>query len=409
MKVWFKYLLGIALGLIAAFIIPFNNAKGMEILSFITNLFVHFGRYILIPLIFFTAIISVNKLRTSRLFLKTSIWTVAIIIISTLIVTLIGTLSIVSFKLPRIPITVEIAPEIVEIDVKGMLMSLFPDSAFMALSEGSFLLVVFLFACLIGWASASDSTLFRPVYNLTDSLSQLFYNIMSFFTEIMSVFSIAIMANWLVTSRETLASGIFTPMIVMFIIDFAILVGIIYPIIIRYVCRDKHPYRVLFASIAPFMLAFISGDSNLALSLNLRHGKESLGIKRRVNGFSQPLFSIFARGGSALVSVVAFFLIWRSYSSLPIKMGDIMLVFTVAFGFSFLLGGFPTGGAYILLTILCAKYGRGFETSFVLIKPATVILCSFAALFDTATAMFGSYIVGMKTNMVERHSVLNFI
>lgn len=409
MKLWIKYLLGIALGIIAAIIIPFNSAKGIEVLAFLSQLFIRFGRYILVPLIFITAVVSVNKLRTSRLMLKTSVWTVSIIIISSLLLTAIGVISIVLFKLPRIPITVDIAPEVEAIDIKGILLSLFPESAVQALNEGSFLLVAFLFAFLIGWASASDSTIFRPVYNLADSLSQLFYNISSFFSEILSVFSIAIMANWLVQSRETLASGIFGPMIAMFAVDFIILVGIIYPIIIRYVCHEKHPYRVLFASLAPFMLAFISGDSNLSVALNIRHGKESLGIKRRVNGFTYPLFSIFARGGSALVSVVGFFLIWRSYSSLPIKFGDIMLVATAAFLFSFLLGGFPTGGAYLMLTILCARYGRGFETSFILLRPATVILCSFAALFDTATAMFGSYIVGMKTNMVERHSVLNFI
>ena len=220
---------------------------------------------------------------------------------------------------------------------------------------------------------------------------------------------VAIVCKWTITYFDTLASGIFTPLIIMLLIDFVILVGVIYPIIIRYVCHEKNPYRVLFASIAPFMLSFVSGDSNLSLALNIRHGKESLGIKRRIGGYTYPLFSIFARGGSALVSVIGFFLIWRSYSSLPIRMGDILLISSIAFGCSFLLGAFPTGGAYILLTILCAKYGRGFETSFLLLKPATAILCSFAALFDTATAMFGSYIVAMRTEMVERHSVLNFI
>lgn len=409
MKLWIKYLLGIILGIIAALILPVYNAKGVEILGFLTDLFIKFGRYILVPLIFATGIISVNKLRSSGLMLKTTVWTAAIIVLSSLLLTVIGVLSIALFKLPRIPITVDTASEIATIDIKNLLLSIFPDSAAKALTEGSFLLVVFVFAFLVGWASASDSTIFRPVYSLADSLSQLFYNIMTFFTEIMSVLSIAIMTNWVVSSREAFASGIFTPMIMMLLVDFIIVVAVIYPIIIRYVCHDRHPYRVLFASVAPFMLSFISGDSNLALTLNIRHGKESLGIKRRVNGFTYPLFSIFARGGSALVSVIGFFLIWRSYSSLKIKVDTMFLIGLVAFAYSFILGGFPTGGAYILLTILCSKYGRGFETSFLLLKPASVILCSFAALFDTATAMFGSYIVGIKTKMIEHHSVLNFI
>ena len=67
------------------------------------------------------------------------------------------------------------------------------------------------------------------------------------------------------------------------------------------------------------------------------------------------------------------------------------------------------GGAFILLTILCEKYGKGFETSFLLLSPASLIICSFATLFDTVTAMFGSYIVAVKTKNIEHHKAINFI
>ncbi len=69
----------------------------------------------------------------------------------------------------------------------------------------------------------------------------------------------------------------------------------------------------------------------------------------------------------------------------------------------------PTGGAFILLTILCNKYARGFETSYLLLQPASLIMGSFATLLDTVTAMFGSYIVAVKTKMVEHHTIKHFI
>jgi Na+/H+-dicarboxylate symporter len=298
-----------------------------------------------------------------------------------------------------------------DLGIKNMILSLFPFSAFDALKEGSFLLVTFLFGALIGWESAVnvETTLFKPVFSLADSLSKLFYNIAVFFTEVMSVLCIAIMCNWTLSFKSIIMTGIYTPMIIMFLVDLILVVGVIYPLIIRYLCHDPHPYRVLYASIAPAFLSLISGDANLVLPLTIRHGKESLGIRRRCGGFSFPLFSIFARGGSALVTTIGFILIWRSYSSLSIPFVDILWIFAVSFGLSFLLGGIPSGGAFILLTILCTKYARGFETSFLLLKPAALIICSFATVFDTITAMFGTYIVAVKTKMIEHHRIQHFI
>lgn len=157
------------------------------------------------------------------------------------------------------------------------------------------------------------------------------------------------------------------------------------------------------------ILAFIGGDSNVVFPLSNRHAFESLGIRRRSRGFSLPLFSIFARGGSALVATISFILIWRSYSSLSIPFTDILWIFGMAFGLSFLLGGLPSGGAFILLTILCEKYARGFETSFLLLKPAAPIICSFATLFDALTSIVGSYIVAVKTKTIEHHTIQHFI
>ena len=409
MKVWIKYLIGVALGVVAAFILPRGNAVGVETVTFLTELFIRIGRYLVIPLLFTTAIISINKLRTSKLLWKTTGLTFLIVVVSSLILTAVGLISILLVKLPRIPITVDVATEIYHLDVKGLILSLFPYSGFEALREGSFLLVCLVFAFVIGWESASEETAFKPVFALADSLSNLFYNIANFITEIMAVLAIAIACYWTINFRSVIEPGIYTSMIIMFVVDFVIVAGIIYPLIIHFVCHDPHPYKVLYASIAPMVLSFFSGDSNLVIPLANRHLRESLGIRRRCRGFTYPIFSIFARGGAALVSTISFILIWCSYSSLSIPVTDILWIFGISFGLSFLLGGIPSGGAFILLTIMCDRYAKGFETSFLLLKPASLVICSFAALFDTLTAMVGSYIVAVKTKMIEHHSITHFI
>ncbi len=409
MKVWIKYLLGIVLGVVAAFILPLNNAVVVDILAFLSDLFIRFGRYIVVPLVFVTTIISINKLRTSKMTFKTFFWTFVVIISSSVILALIGLLSVLIVKLPRIPITVDTVAPVSGLNIKGLVLSLFPDSAFEAVAEGSFLLVSILFAILIGWESASEQTVFRPIFSFFESCSKLFYNIASFFTEILSVCMVALTCNWLITFRTIIGTGIYTPMILMFLCDFIIVIGIIYPLIIRYVCHDPHPYRVLYASLAPMFLGFISGDSNLVLPLSIRHGKESLGIRRRCSGITYPFFSIFARGGTSLVVIISFILIWRSYSSLSIPLNDIIWILFISLGSSFLLGGIPSGGSFVLLTIICSSYGKGFETSFLLLQPASLIICSFAALFDVVTSMFGSYIVAVKTKSIEHHKIQHFI
>ena len=409
MKVWIKYLIGIALGVVSALVLPLDGAKSSEVLGFLTQLFINFGRYLVIPIVFSSVIVSICKLRSSKLILKTTIWTFSIIVISSLLLTLVGLLAISIVKLPRIPITIDGAPELVNINLKSLILSLFPLSAFDSLTEGSFLLFSFVFAFLIGWECASEESTYRPIFSFVDALSKLFYNIAVFFTEIMSIFIIAAVCNWTITFKSLLLTGIYTPLIIMLLCTLIFIIGIVYPVIIRYVCHDPHPYKVLFASVAPMLLAFFSTDSNLVLPMNIRHGKESLGIRRRCSGFTYPLFSVFARGGSSLVATICFILIWRSYSSLNMPFADVMWIFFASFGLSFLLGGIPSGGVFILLTILCEAYGQGFETSFHLLKPASLIICSFSTVFDVATAMFGSYIVAVKTKMIEHHTVQHFI
>ena len=314
MKVWIKYLIGVALGVLAAFILPTENAAFANAIAFLTELFIRIGRYVVVPLLFTSAIVAVCKLRTSKLLLKTTGLTFLIIIASSLILTLVGLASILIVKLPRIPITVDVATEAFSLDVKGMVLSLFPYSGFEALREGSFLLVCLVFAFIIGWESASEEIAFKPVFALSDSLSNLFYNIANFFTEIMSILCIAIVCYWAMDFRKVIEPGIFTPMVIMFLVDFVIVAGIIYPLILHFVCHDPHPYKVLYASIAPLILSFFSGDSNLVIPLVNRHLRDSLGIRRRCRGFTYPMFAIFARGGSALVTTISFILIWRSYS-----------------------------------------------------------------------------------------------
>ncbi|MCI6179033.1 MAG: cation:dicarboxylase symporter family transporter [Treponema porcinum] len=409
MKLWIKYLIGALFGAVFAFILPLGNEQVAAAVSFVTEIVVRFGRYMVVPVVFFTAVIAFNRLRDTKMLFKTGIWTGGVIVASSLLLTVTGLLSILIVKLPRIPITVETVSESASLGVGDLIKSLLPYSAFETLNNGSFILAAFFFAMLVGTASTADPVLFKPVTQLADSLSKLMYNISVIFTEFLSVGMVAVLCSWTIQFRGVLTSGVFAPLILMLLVDFIFIAGVVYPLIIRYLCHDPHPYRILYASVCSVVTAFFSGDTNLVLQLNMRHGKESLGVRRRINGVVHPLFSIFARGGSALVTAISFIVIWRSYSSLSIPFTDILWITAVSFGISFLLGGFPAGGAFVSISVLCMLYSRGFENGFLLLKPAAPIICSFAAAFDALTAIFGSYIIAVKTKLVEHHGIKHYI
>jgi Na+/H+-dicarboxylate symporter len=409
MKIWLKYLIGAALGIALSFALSQNSDAAKNIISFCAAVVVRIGRYMVIPLVFTGCASAVFVLRDSKKLIKSTAAVFAAIAASSAMLTVFGTISVLAVKLPRIPISVERIAGAPTLGAKAAVESLFPYSAFESLMDGSCLLPAFVFACLIGAACVSDKAKTKPIIALIDSLSNIFYYIASFIMDIMSVGMIAIAFIWARDFGSMLSLGILTPLILLLTADFLILVCILYPLIFFFICKGHHPFRLLYASLAPMLASFFSGDANYTLPFYIRHGTESLGIRRRINGFSFPLFSIFARGGASLVVSVSFIVILRSYSPLAIPAEDIFWIMGVSFGLSFLLCAHSSGGAYIALAVLCTMYGRGFETVYLLLKPAAVIICAYAAVIDAATVMFGSYLVSFKLKMTEHRDLRHFI
>lgn len=409
MKLWIKYVLGIALGIIAAFVLPVSSPALQNAVDFLSDLAIRFGRYTLLPLLFFTVAYAVYKLRTNKMLTKTYLWLAVVLLLSSLLLTLLGLASSLLVRLPRIPIPSEPTPELAAIDVKALLLRLVPYSSFATLHDGAYLLPALIFAALAGAGCASNQTTFKPIITLFEAAAKLCYAIMSFFLEFLMVAMIAVACCWTLKARVTFATGTFVPLTALLLADFVLVAVVIYPLILYIGCKERHPYKVLYASLCPIITAFFSGDANLALLVNLKHGRDSLGIHRRVNGVTYPLFAVFARGGSALVTIICFTMILRSYSKLGFNAGDLLWISSMTFALSFLSCAIPSGGAFVMLTIMCTSYGRGFDDGYQLLRVAAPLCCSFAAAFDAATAMFGSYFVAVKMRAVEHVALKHYV
>lgn len=220
---------------------------------------------------------------------------------------------------------------------------------------------------------------------------------------------IALSVYWTVQFRQMLASHAFTDFIALLLFVFFFIALILYPAIIRLSCGKVNPYRVLYGGIATVLVAFFSGDTNMTLPVLIRHVNENLGIRRRVSSITLPLFSIFGRAGVALTVTVSFIVILKSYSSLGIAAIDMFWLMGIAILLSFFLGRFPLGGAYIALAAVCALYGRGFETGYLILKPAAFFIGSIAAAIDALTALTGTYIIAKKWDQVSNRELRFFI
>jgi len=409
MKIWLKYVLGCLLGIIASAVLPLESASVQKVLSFLTEFAVRFGRFTLLPLLFFSMVVAVFNLRDSNLLLKTTFQTVFMVVMSSFVLVVLALVSAVIIKLPRIPISVEKVTETVNLDIPSRLLQLFPLAGFDSFLDGAYLLPLFVLAGFAGAGCASDKTASKPAVNLFDSLSKVAYAVMSFFIDMLAIGLIAVSCTWFIQFKGVIVSGVFTPLILLLAGNLIVVTLLMYPLIMRFMFKEMHPYRVMYASVSSIIIAFFSGDTNLVLPINIRHAKESLGVKRRLNAVTLPVFSTFARGGSALVTAISFIIILRSYSSLGVSFSDVLWIGLISFILSFFLGAFPVGGTFISLTLLCTLYGRGFDAGYLLLKPMAVILGSFAAAIDAATAMAGSYIIASKMKMTEHRDLKKFI
>lgn len=401
--------MGIVLGIIMALVVPTDMLQSGGILGFFSELAVRSVSFILIPVLFFGITVSVFRLRETKLLLKTVGITALITVASSVLFTMLGLISVFLVRLQRIPISVDRVSQIASLNIQGNILKLFPYSGFESLIDGVYLLPLVLFGVLAGFGCASDKIESKPTITLFESLSKVCYSVMAFFIDIFSIGLIAVSCSWAIEFFQVLSTGIYNGLIIMIASLFILIVVVFYPLVLRLVCKEYHPYRVLFAAVAPMAAAFVSGNSNIALAVNLRHGNESLGIKRKLSSVTMPLFSIFARGGSALVTAISFVIILKSYSSLSIAFIDVLWIAFFSCLCSFCLGALPTGGAYVALTVLCTMYGRGFEAGYLLLRPAAPLLCAFGAAIDAVTMIFGSYITANKLKMTERIDIKYFI
>jgi len=401
MKVWIKLLIGSILGITLGLLAP-ENPRLLEGLVWLEQFVLRIGRYAVIPMLVFVLTIGIYELRHDRQFWPLVLKNCLMIAgISVFIISL-GVLVTMVFPPSRIPILAEEQFEMIRLDIAGNIKELFPYNMFSVLAgDGVFLFPVCVFAFFFGIGLSYDRSYSKPVIALVDSLSHVFYNIALFIIEILGFIMIVLSCYWTIRFQEVLRMNIFHDLILLLGIFAVVLCFGILPLLL-YIIRPKvNPWAVLYGSLGPAITAFFSGDINFSLPVLFSHTRENLGVQRKSSAVSMALLSTFCRAGSAMVAVVAFIVIFKSYSSLGITPAEILSVSIRALAISFLLARHPGDGAYTALAVLCLGYGKGFEAGYLILKPLAFYLIAIGAFIDIMLASFVTYAVARLSGFVE--------
>jgi len=391
MKVWIKLLIGSILGILLGFLVP-EHQRFFESLAWLEQLVLRIGRYAVVPLLVFSLTIGMYELRHDKQFWPFVFKNLLLIAGVSVLVIFIGVFAAYIFPPSRIPILAEEQVEIITLNAADNITELFPWNMLSVLTgEGMYLLPVCVFAFFMAMGLSYDKNYSKSVIFLVDSLSRIFYHIMSFFIETLGFLMIALAAYWAIRFRDVVQAEIYKNLIGMLGVLCVVLVFIVFPLLLLFLKPRVNPWLVLYGNAGPAITAFFSGDMYFSLPVQMRHAKENFGIKRKSNVISLSLFGTFCRAGSAMVAVVAFIVIVNSYSSLGIPVTEIISMSFRALIISFVLARHPGNGAYVALAVLCAGYGRGFEQGYLILKPMAFYLIAAGTFIDVMIASFAAY------------------
>ena len=408
MKIWIKILVGSLLGVALGALLP-AGPKSMELFSFLSRLFIQIGRYVLLPLTFASLAIGAFERRRERLLLPTYGRLVLYLLGATVLLVIVGILTVIIFAPQRIPIPVAQETAMRLPGVKETLLTVFPSNLFQVLvGPGQLLLPLAVLAFLLGLNLAFDLRITTPVVELLDSLNRIFYHLNSLVCELFGFAMIAVAAYFLMTLRQY-DLGMFKQIIMILTIDSGLVVFAVYPLVLYFVGERDNPYKWLYAVIAPALVGFFSGDHYLSVTMLAKHGHENLGVPRRVGSAAYTLVGVFGRAGTPLATAAGFLLVLKSYSTLEVSF--LQVLWTILFTplISLALGSVPGLGAYVALSTLCGIYGRGIQEGYLILKPIAPLLVSYGVLLDVLASAFVSLLVARQEKVWREVDRFDFV
>lgn len=409
MKIWLKLLIGALLGTLLGLLLP-SGARTDGALDLLFELAVRGGRYIFLPLIFFSVPVAVFELYEDKK-LGSILGKAALIsVVSVFAASVLGAAGAFILRPDRIPLVSEVSTVEPLASAGDILLGLFPKNAFQALTAGGDSLApLFILAVILGLAFSFDQAVTKPVIGMFDSLSRILYQINSFFVEILAVFAILAAAHNAREFRTVLELSLYRSLLLTIAAEVLFAVFVLIPCILYFAGGRKNPFRILYGLAGPALAGAVSGDLFFGAGTLAKHGKESLGIRRRSGTLTLPVALILGRAGTALVTSTSFIVVLNSFSNIGLTAKNLLWLLVFVPLSSLLLGSSPGRGPAAALALLSGLYGRGFETGYLLLVQAAVPLLLAGVFLDAIWAGCVSWLTARSEGLAAEREVRRYI
>ncbi len=409
MKIWIRFVLGIAIGVTWGLLtddVEAGSALWERLSAFALDL----GRYMLVPVAFFGTAISVHDLKENHRALATYAKAALCLVVAAAIAVALGLLSVIFVGPAPLPIILEEPPIPSAPSVLEILAMAIPENALSVFSfQTSQLIGAVVFAAFLGATIATDNRYASLLEDIIDGLSRVIYTMNAILVQILGIALIAVATSTVLNIRMLGDQSFFFPIILLTAVAAAVLTLGIYPLLVYLFGGRWNPAPWLLGMIPPALAALISGHLYFAGGTLTYLARENLGVKRQVGGAIVPFALLFARAGSAMVASISFIVVLNSYSGLEVGLGEVLWVAGVSFVLSFGLVAVPGSGVLVLLGMLSAGYAQGLEEAYLILNPAAPILLAIAAYVDVMTAGATVRIVAARERQRTLSDVSDFV
>lgn len=395
MKTWITYTAAIAIGLSATLLLGDLESYG-ALLDTIVPIVRQIGVFILFPVVFvlFTSgIASLRKQKETGVVLSsTLLWSLAttlLLSVATALITLVVPLGLSAGGLEQAAHSPTDIPRI------GQLVPLFvSNNAFEHFTvTGTSLIPIIVVASLCGYALKPDRETIRPAYVVTNSFAEAMLRLSRLFTIIGAVLIMFLAADWF---RFVDVPGLFHGNAAYFTglgIILALALGILLPLLYALFSRFKggNPYRMLFGTLPALLGSGFSGSLLYGTAPLIALSQKNNGVRKRIAGTAIPLYTVFGRGGCAMVATFTLITVIEVSQGVSLPVQTLLLIALFASLFS-LASSFSAGYEVLFIAVMVMRGINpsetvGLETVVLMFLP---FLQAIAMVIDTAIASLGA-------------------
>jgi Na+/H+-dicarboxylate symporter len=408
MKLWLKYCAGILVGAALYLVAPKALFEPTGFLRQGAEIALRIGYYAFLPMLVTGLPLAVMKLFEEKKFWPIARRSFVYFVVSSLIASLLGILVAQIPDIARLPLLADTASTAAQ-GIGQRLVELFPANlGSLSVFSGNLAIPLLLLGLVVGFAMAHDPSAAKPVANLLDSASRIFYTINTFITEVFSVLLIPVTADSLNSLSKSLGNGAFSSFAAVLLLSSTAAVLLI-PLVAYFALGRKNPFPFIFAFLASSLAALASGNLRFAAGTMVREGAEDMGLRRRYSSVILPMGLVFGRAGTTFVSAMCSIFILSSYSPLAGSLGNMLLLLVVVPAATVVSGAEIPGGPIGVLTLVCGIFGKGFENGYLVATPIALLLSIAATALDLLWVGISQVLCARRLVPAEKKPSQHFI